>query len=270
MADLLVTLHSQQALDERGRFQSHQWAEIPDDLSVLYMTGGLKRVRRMVESHSRFADYAPDTARWVRASWHRGQAEMRLRRLGIPLLHLDRLRQSGTVDAYRGHLDILGGAILAREALASPMPWPDDLPWAAPSAGEFDIQAEQQRPPYLGVVEFRVYRRPGGCSAHLFVRDLPPTRRGLLAWVWSRPWMPFTAAPNLAFLRADVQAAAQESGHRVQFDSREHDGAPAPLPPIRALTDTFSTLVQGKGESDGVAGAAATRHPAPGHGPGGH
>jgi len=241
MTSLVVTLHTQQALDERARFHSHQWAEIPDDLAVAYMTGGLKRVRRMVEAFTRF-EYAPDTARWVRGAWRRGQPELRLRYLGPTLLRLDRLRQSGTVDAYRGHLDILGGSLVPSAAITAPLPWPEDLPWAAPSAGEFDVRAEQQRPPYLGVVEFRVYRRPSGCSVHVFVRDLPVPHRGFMAWLWRHAWMPLQSAPNLAFLRADVQIAATEQGQRVQFESQAHDGVPAPLPPIRPLQETFSTL----------------------------
>lgn len=246
MAGVVVTLHTQQAVDERGRFHAHQWAEIQDDLSVVYMTGGLKRVRRMVETYTRF-DYAPDTARWVRGVWRRGQPELHLRHLGTTLLRLDRLRQSGTVDAYRGHLDVLGGSLVPRAAIAAPLPWPEDLPWAAPSAGEFDIHLEQARPPYLGIVEFRVYRRPSGCSAHVFVRDLPVPRSGPMAWLWKHAWMPLQSAANLAFLRADVLAAAEEQGQRVQFESQEHEGVPTPLPPIRPLQETFSSLRPGPG-----------------------
>ena len=54
MPELSITLHSQQGIGERDRFQAHQWAEIPDELSVVYMTGGLKRVRRIVESYFRY------------------------------------------------------------------------------------------------------------------------------------------------------------------------------------------------------------------------
>ncbi len=98
MAILAVTLHSQGGLDEHGRLQSHQWAEIPDDLAVVYMTGGLKRVRRMVENYTRF-DYLPGMQRWVRAAWHRGEPTLFLRYVKMPLLHLGRLRQAGAVDA---------------------------------------------------------------------------------------------------------------------------------------------------------------------------
>jgi hypothetical protein len=146
------------------------------------------------------------------------------------------------VDAYRGHLEILGGALVAREAIASPIPWPADLPWVAPSAGEFDIAAEQNRPSYLGVFEFRVYRRPSGCSAHIFVRDLPVPRRGFRASLWTRPWMPLTNGPNLGALRADVLAAAAQVNLEVQFEIREHAGTPEPLPPLRPLEQTFSVV----------------------------
>ena len=246
MSSLVVTLHTQHARDERGRFHAHQWAEIPDDLAVVYMTGGLKRVRRMVEAYTRF-ESAPETARWVRGAWRRGQPVLCLRYFGTTLLMLDRLRQSGTIDAYRGHLDVLGGRLVPPDAIATPLPWPDDLPWAAPSAGEFDIQAEQERPPYLGIVEFRIYRRPSGCSAHVFVRDLPVRRTGFMAWLWRHSWMPLQSQANLAFLRADVQTAAQEQKLSVQFETREHDGVPAPLPPIRPLQETFSSLGPGPG-----------------------
>ncbi len=131
---------------------------------------------------------------------------------------------------------------MAPEAIAFPTPWPADLPWVAPSAGEFDITAEQERPPYLGVFEFRVYRRPSGCSAHVFVRDLPVVRRGFKASLWSRPWMPVTREPNLGALRADVFAAAASVGQQVQFETREHDGIPEPLPPLRPVEQTFTAL----------------------------
>ena len=241
MTNLMVALHSQQGIDERGRLSSHQWAEVPDELAVIYMTGGLKRVRRMAEAYTR-CDYAPDLMRRVRAVWRRGEPQFLLRRLRMSLLRLGRLRQAGTVDAYRGHFEILGGAIVPREAITSPLGWPEDLPWAAPSAGEFDIEAEQQRPPYLGVFELRVYRRPSGCNVHVFVRDLPLARRGLKGWLVARPWLPLTSAPNIAFLRADVQGVARELDHAVQFEERTHDGIPEPLPPLRPLQETFSAL----------------------------
>ena len=139
MADLIVGLHSQQGLDERRRFQSHVWAEIPDEISFVYMTGGLKRVRRIAESYFQYRFSAQDS-KWVRGMWHKGEPTFRLRYLETPLVHLGRLRQTGSVDIYRGHMEVLGGDLVAKEALTSPIPWPNDLPWVAPSAGEFDIE----------------------------------------------------------------------------------------------------------------------------------
>lgn len=248
MPNLVVTLHSQHGVDEKGRLQTHQWAEIPDELSVVYMTGGLKRVRRIVETYFRY-DFQPQLRRWVRCLWHRGEPEFMLRYVKQSILHLGRLRQSGTVDAYRGHLEILGGGLLDPHASREPMPWPPDLPWAAPTAGEFDIQAEQVRPPYLGVFELRVYRRPSGCTLHLFVRDLPLLRHGLKASLWSRPWMPLTEPTNLGFLRAEISQTALEQNHKVQFEMRSHDGIPQPLAPIRAVEESFSRIGPGNGHS---------------------
>ncbi len=234
MAHLVVTLHSQQAMDERGRFSCHQWAEIPDELSVVYMTGGLKRVRGMLETYCGYA-FTPEATRWVRAVWRRGEPWFRLRYLRVPLLHLGRLRQSGTIDVYRGQFDVLGGDMVAREAIESPIPWPQDLPWVAPSDGEFDIKAELERPPYLGIFEGRVYRRPTGCSVHLFLRDFPPLRQGIKAKLWSHPWIPLTRVPNLNFLQGDVRSVARQEGHTVLFEMREHEGVPEPLAPIRPV-----------------------------------
>jgi hypothetical protein len=230
MAELSVTLHSQQGIGERERFQAHQWAEVPDELSVVYMTGGLKRLRRFVESYFRYR-FSPEASKWVRGAWQRGEPVMQLRYLHTPLIRLGRLRQAGTVDIYRGHLEILGGDLVAREALDSPQPWPIDIPWVAPSAGEFDVDAETH--PYLGIFEFRVYRRPSGCSLHLFLRDFPPVRRGIKSKLLSKPWLPLARLPNLHFLQWDVRAVAEQEHHAVQFEIRDHEGAPDPLPPIR-------------------------------------
>lgn len=248
MSNLVVTLHSQHGINENGRLQSHQWAEIPDELSVIYMTGGLKRVRRTVETYFRY-DFLPHLQRWVRCQWHRGEPEFMLRYVKQSILRLGRLRQSGTVDAYRGHLEILGGGLLDPRAREDPMPWPEDIPWAAPTAGEFDIEAERVRPPYMGIFELRIYRRPSGCTLHLFVRDLPLLQRGLKASLWSRPWMPLTEPTNLGFLRAEISQTAREADHRLQFEMQHHDGIPQPLAPIRAVEESFSSVGPGKGNS---------------------
>lgn len=232
--DLQVTLHSQQGLDEGGRLQAHQWAEIPDELSTVYMTGGLKRVRRAVEAYCRYR-FSERAAKRVRVLWHQGEPHFVLRWMGTPLVHLGRLRQAGTVDVYRGHMEVLGGELVARDAIASPAAWPDDLPWVAPSAGEFDAAKEVVRPPYLGVFEFRVYRRPTGCSLHQFLRDFPPISHGWKARIWKREWMPLTRMPNLEFLAADVRAAARQENHDVLFEIRDHEGTPEPLPPLRPV-----------------------------------
>jgi len=234
VANLSVALHSQQALDEHGRFHSHQWVEVPDELSVIYMTGGLKRVRRMLESYCAYT-FTPEARKWVHGLWRKGEPWFRLRYLRQPLIHLGRLRQTGTTDVYRGHFEVLGGAMVARQAIDTPAEWPHDMPWVAPSAGEFDIQAESVRPPYLGIFEARVYRQPTGCSVHLFVRDFPPVRGGLRAKLWSRAWMPLTRIPNLHFLQMDVRSIARQENHTVLFEMREHDGVPEPLRPIRPV-----------------------------------
>ncbi len=237
MADLLIQLHSQQSPHDAPRFQSHQWAAIPDELSVDYMTGGLKRVRRLVETYCRYR-FSAQASKWVRASWRRGEPLFRLRFLRLPLLTLGRLRQTGTVDAYRGFMDVLGGDMIAPDAITAPAPWPDDLPWVAPSAGEFDIEAEHQRPPYLGIFEFRVCREAAGCSLHLFLRDLPPVRTGVRARLWQQPWQPLTRAANLAFLRAEAESTAHRNGHAVRFAIEDHPGVPEPLPALRQQVGT--------------------------------
>jgi len=240
MANLSVTLHSQQALDERNRFHSHQWAEIPDELSVAYMTGGLKRVRRMVETYAAYT-FAADGRKWVRGLWRRGEPWFLLRYVRRPLVHLGRLRQTGTNDIYRGHFEVLGGEMVAPDAIGTPMPWPSDLPWVAPSDGEFDIKAESVRPPYLGIFEARVYRQPTGCSVHLFLRDFPPVLSGIRSKLWSQAWMPLTRVPNLHFLQMDVRAIAHQENHSVLFEMREHDGVPEPLRPVRPIEEALLT-----------------------------
>lgn len=74
----------------------------------------------------------------------------------MPLVHLGRLRVAATADIFRGYMEIIDGDMVSPAAIVAPKPWPDDMPWVAPSAGEFRVQAEHERPPYLGTFEIRV------------------------------------------------------------------------------------------------------------------
>lgn len=235
MTQLAIRLHSQEGRDARGRIQSHQWAEVPADLAVHYMTGGLKRLRRMVESYFRYR-FSPRSCGRVSVLWHHGEPVFRLRTgLGNPLrlLKLGRLRQTGTVDIYRGHMEILGGPLLDAEATVAHEPWPEDLPWVAPSAGEFDITAENQRPPYLGIFEMRVERQTPGCIVHLALRDFPLNASTMGVWLWNWSRRPLTWRANVDFLERELSCTATEFGHDVLVDVVTHSGVPEALPPLR-------------------------------------
>jgi hypothetical protein len=133
-------------------------------------------------------------------------------------------------------MDVLGGALIDPAAIAAAEPWPADLPWVAPSAGEFDITAESVRPPYLGLFEVRVERVQPGCLLHVAVRDLPIARAGMRArlWDWSR--RPLGRETNALFMQYELTLAAADAGHTLRFEPRLHGGAPDPLPPLRPAT----------------------------------
>ena len=237
MSQLLVPLHEQELIDARGRLQSRAWAELPEALATSYLTGGLKRVRRVVESYFRYR-FSSHAAARVHVLWLHGEPTFRLRWLragwrSITLLKLGRLRQTGTIDVYRGHMEVLGGALIDPAAIAVPQPWPADLPWVAPSAGEFDIAAESVRPPYLGLFEVRVERRQPGCVLYVATRDVPIARSGTRAWLWNWARRPLARQVNTLFLQQELAHCAAESGHTLRFEVRAHAGAPDPLPPLR-------------------------------------
>src|SRR5262245_10451466 len=136
MADFAVPLFSQEGMDEASRLQSHQWAEVPAELTSPFMTGGLKKVRRMAESYFSYR-FGAGSAN-VRGVWRAGEPTMLLRFHRIPFLHgrslvrLGRLRSTGTLDVYRGYHEIRGGDAVAPAAVLEHRPWPDDMPWVAP------------------------------------------------------------------------------------------------------------------------------------------
>ena len=231
MAELQVRLHSQEGVDSDGRWQSHQWAEVPAEIAVPYLSGGLKKIRRLVEGHFGFR-FSPASKR-VRGLWHGGEPTLRLRYLRMPLVHLGRLRVAATADLFRGYMEILDGGMVSPVAVAVPKPWPTDMPWLAPSAGEFHIEAEQERP-YLGTFEIRVQRTATGCTLHTILQDFPPVSTGLRGWIWSQPWQPMKRTTNLDYLRKELQSTAGAANHTLRFEIEDHPGIPERLHAIYA------------------------------------
>src|SRR5262249_3038085 len=187
MPDTVVRLFSQEGRDAHGRLQAHQWAEIPAELSGPFMTGGLKKVRRMAESYFSYR-FSP-AADQVRGVWRMGEPTLQRRFHGIPFLHgrplvsLGRLRSTGSLDLYRGYHEIRGRAAVASAAQLAPQAWPTDMPWVAPLAGEF-TDSEKSRNTYLGIFEIRVTRSGSGCTLHTLLVDLPAATKGLgAAWL---------------------------------------------------------------------------------------
>jgi hypothetical protein len=235
MAEILVRLFSQEGCDARGQLQSHQWAELPAELAGAYMSGGLKKVRRLAELYFTFR--FSEAKRRVSGRWRSGEPHMSLRFYRLPgldgrlLVHLGRLRSTGTRDVYRGFLEVRGGEMVSPAAVLESRPWPEDIPWVAPSAGEF-IDSEKARSSYLGIFEFRIQRTATGCSLHTLLVDFPPTETGFGAKLWAKPWQPMRRAANLAYLRREVEATASELGHTVRFEVEDRPGAPV-RPPFR-------------------------------------
>lgn len=219
-------MHSQEALDADGRWQSHQWAELPAPVAAPFIDGGLKHVRRMTE---RYCSYGFLTgARRVRGTWRAGEPHLCLRFYHVPgvhgreLVHLGRLRLGGTLDVYRGYHAVRGGKMVAAEGQPN---WPADIPWVAPSAGEF-IETERGASCYRGLFEIRVQRRASGCELHTLLVDVPPAATGLAARLWKQPWAPLGSAANVAFLQHEIAAAARAQGAAVHFQPRPHSGVP--------------------------------------------
>lgn len=231
MPPLLIHLFSQEGLDAEGRLQSHQWAEVPPEIAGVYLAGGLKKIRRLTEGYLGFAG-APAAAARVRGRWRAGEPHLLLRFHRVPfvhgklLLHLGRLRQTGTRDVYRGWHEIHGGEMVSDAATLDGRPWPADIPWAAPSAGEF-LDSEEQRRTYLGIFEIRIERAALGCTLHALLVDFPPVERGFRASLWEKPWAPLRHRTNLDFLRSELAATAHAAGHDVRFELVERPGTPA-------------------------------------------
>jgi hypothetical protein len=233
MAEFDVRLVSQEGLDAAGRLQSHQWAEVPSDLTGPFMTGGLKKIRRFHEAYFSFR-FTPDGAARVRGVWRAGEPTLLLRFHRIPFMHgrplvrLGRLRSTGTLDIYRGYHEIRGGDSVSPAAVLERRPWPEDMPWVAPSAGEF-TESEKQKLSYLGIFEIRVERTPQGCKLHTVLVDFPPAQQGVRAAFVDKPWSPMRSLANLEFLRVQVRQVARELGHEVRFTTNELEGTPARL-----------------------------------------
>lgn len=227
-----IRIHSQEDVDAAGQIQSHQSAEVPAPISIVYLSGGLKKIRRMIERYCSYR-FSP-ACDGVHARWHQGEPRLEKRRLwrrGETLLHLGRLRVAATNDVYRGYMEILAGAILPPAATLATRPWPADMPWAAPSSGEFDVRREHERPPYLGTFEIRVQRTAAGCTLHTIVQDLPVARDGRGA---HRDDFPLRSRANVAFLEQEIAAVARESGVKTTFEITERGGVPARLDAIYA------------------------------------
>jgi hypothetical protein len=230
MAEVVVRICSQEGRDAEGRLQSHQWAEVPAGLAGVYMSGGLKKIRRLAEQYFSFRFY--EGSKRVLGRWHSGEPHLTLRYYRLPglhgreLMHLGRLRSTGTRDVYRGYLDIRGGEMVSPAAVLEHRPWPADVPWAAPSAGEF-TDSEKQRDSYLGIFELRVERTSDGCNLHTTLVDFPPVESGFGAKLLSKPWQPMQRAANVAFLRREIESTARSLGHTVRFEVEDRPGTPA-------------------------------------------
>lgn len=231
MSDFVVQLFDQAGVDDHGRVQVHTWAELPRELAGAYLTGGLRKIRKLTDSYFSYR-FSPQAAKRVRGRWTRGEPSLSLQWYRVPFVHgkqlvrLGRLRSTATNDVYRGYFEILGGEVVSPAAILERRPWPEDLQWVAPSAGEFDIHNETDRPPYLGIFETRVQRTRNGCTLHVLLLDFPATRQGLGARLWKQPWQPLTSRPNLDFLRKEVSATAREHDHTVRFEEHPLPGTP--------------------------------------------
>jgi hypothetical protein len=229
MRVVTVRIYSQEGRDAEGRLQSHQWAELPAELAGRYLSGGLKRIRRLTESYFAYR-FWPAASR-VRGAWRSGEPHLMLQFWHVPglhgrlLLHLGRLRSTGTLDVYRGYHEIRGGEMLSPAARLASRPWPADMPWVAPSAGEFS-DAERQRESYYGIFEIRVQRTRSGCLLHTTLIDFPLAEGGLRASLWSKPWQPMRRAANLAFLHKEIETSAREKGYEVRFEIQDLPGLP--------------------------------------------
>ena len=120
MAEFSIRLSSQEGRDAHGRLQSHQCAEVPAELAGAFMSGGLKKIRRMAEAYFSFR-FSPAAAQ-VRGVWRSGEPSLRRQFHGVPFVHgrrmvsLGRLRSAGTLDVYRGYHEIRGGEIVSNAA----------------------------------------------------------------------------------------------------------------------------------------------------------
>jgi hypothetical protein len=223
-------LCSQEGRDAHGRLQSHQWAEVPASLAGPYMSGGLKKIRRLAEGY--FGFRFADSVRRVRGRWRSGEPHLLLQFYYLPglhgreIAHLGRLRSSGTRDVYRGYLEVRGGEMVSPAAILENRPWPADIPWVAPSAGEF-TDSEKQRSSYLGIFEFRIERSDSGCTIHTTLFDFPPVENGFFAKWGAEPWQPMRRTANLAFLRREIDSTGQALGLTVRFEEQQLPGTPA-------------------------------------------
>lgn len=229
MSELLVRLFTQEGRDSEGLLQSHQWAEVPPDLAGHYLSGGLKRIRRLAELYFSFRFW--EEGRRVRGRWRSGEPHLTLRYFHVPglhgraLTHLGRLRSTGTRNVYRGYHEVRGGNMVAPAARLGGRPWPADMPWVAPSAGEF-LDSEKQRAGYLGLFEIRVERVRTACILHTILVDFPAVQEGFNASLWSKSWQPLRSAANVAFLRREIDSAARSLGHTVRFEEQQLAGVP--------------------------------------------
>jgi len=235
MSEFTIRLISQEGRDAHGRLQSHQHALVPADLAGAFMSGGLKKIRRMAESY--FSYRFSSAAAQVRGAWRSGEPTLRRQFHGVPFVHgrrlvsLGRLRSAGTLNVYRGYHEIRGGEIVSNSAQVLGRQWPADMPWVAPSAGEF-IQNEQHKTAYLGIFEIRVERTADGCALHTLLVDFPPAEKGMAAGWLDKPWAPMRRNANLDFLRAQITDVARELGHGAKFTIEDLDGTP-PRPLFR-------------------------------------
>ena len=85
MSEVVVRLCSQEGRDAEGRLQSHQWAELPAELARPYLSGGLKKVRRLTEGYFGYRFW--EHARRVHGRWRAGEPHLTLRYYRLPGLH---------------------------------------------------------------------------------------------------------------------------------------------------------------------------------------
>src|SRR5678816_1191654 len=82
MPEFSIRIFAAEGLDAAGHLQSHQYAEIPAELTGPYMSGGLKKIRRLAEGY--FSFRFSSASRRVRGRWHSGEPHLELQFYHLP------------------------------------------------------------------------------------------------------------------------------------------------------------------------------------------